>query len=914
MKLEMIEGIGSKSASIMFIEDSVAFLDFRNDEPFSHSLQTKWESKLDKLGIDKEQVYYTYAIKYPVYGKDSYGNIVNKEPKEQDLKACKPSLLKEIEEIDPDIIVPMGNVSLKILGQSPILRKVRGTASEIDIGGRKRILFPMLSYLSIAEVPKNKSWVLQDLKTLCALFKDKKIEVKSNYEWLPLKEFSLAKKELKRLINLPDKSWIAYDLETSSLNPFEEGAHILCISISDRSNYGVAIPLNHRENTMSQEEIDELWELIKELLESPKIRKTTHNGKFDRKWLKHLKGIEVANSDFDSNTGHYLAVTEEQGEQSLKTLAWMYTDVGGYDNVLDEYKKTHTIKSYEDLPYDMLLVYAAADADVTYRMLEYLSPKLYQNPKWENIMDNILMPGSSMLLDVECNGMKVDLELRKFFEREYFNEEEKYKRLLEQYPEVLQMEREKRKLYEKRQAILKNIKPKDRTDEENEIVKKYSKYKDYKFNWNSVDALRELLFDKLGLEPYMYTDTGKASTNEESLNFLARVHPLPSLLVSYRKIVTLSGMFIKGLPNMVDSKGYIHPDFKLTGTVTGRLASKDPNVQQLPRTTDNCMDFQFCHEIKRMFVSRFGAKGCILQFDYSSLELRCAAMISGDQNFTDIFKSGLDMHKATASKIFNTPFEEVTKDQRSYAKTVNFGILYCKSAIGLGEQLHPEYDKEKRAEFGQNLIDTWMKSFGSLGKWIKKQQKLAVTQGYVETIFGRHRRLPDAKSVIRSKKNDALRQAVNAPVQGSGSDMTVSSMIAINEYLKENNKKAKLICNVHDSIVLDCPIEELYEIASMVKKTMETAHLKYIDTDVPIVADCEVGINYGLMFGVEVSDLEGVHSTKEFYKMFVELLREKATKYITQWREHNKTDEEIQVHLEQLGWDRYISIEEFSKS
>lgn len=910
---KFIQGVGSKKPKIVFIQDCVPKWDYDNDEPFSDRIKDNWVSSLEKSGVLEEDLYFTYAVKYPVTKVNSFGRVEDSAPKDKDLLECKEVLMEELHRLNPDIIVPMGNMSLKALGLSPMINKLRGTASEKEINGRKYIIFPMLSFMSVKDIPKNKPLVIKDKKTLCGLFKNGLTQANQNHLWKVIDDFLEAEEELTRLNDLPDNSWIAFDLETSSLNPYDPNAHILCISISDRSKYGVSIPITHKNNPMNKEEQEKVKELVKILLENNRIRKFGHNVKFDCKWLRVVLGINVRRIEFDTNIAHYLAVSEEVGEQSLKTLAWMYTDVGGYDNVLDDYKKTHTINSYEDLPYDMLMTYASADADVTFRMFEMLEPMVNSNDKWKNIFNEILIPGIEMLLDVECNGILLNQDLMKFFITEYEGELLRYERELSSYPEVLTIEREKQAMYNKRQSLIKSVKPADRTDKENEFIKATSKYKDYKFNWRSTNQVQELLFKKLGLEPFGYTETGNPSTNEESLEMLALQHPLPKLLLGYKKVNTLTGMFIKTLPNLVDKENFIHPTFNITGTVTGRLSSKDPNVQQLPRTIVDVESFQFTHEIKRLFKSRFGKLGCILQFDYSSLELRCAAMISGDKEFTDIFKSGLDMHKATASRIFNIPFDDVTKDQRSHAKTVNFGILYGKSGRNLGLQIHPDWTPEQQKEFGENLIETWMKGFKSLGGWINKQKDLAKHRGYVETIFGRYRRLPDAKSRLNGKRNDALRQAVNSPIQGSGSDMTVASMIEINKWIKESNKTSKLICNVHDSIVLDCYLPELYEVASKVKYFMEHAHLKHIDTDVPIIADCEVGLNYGMMYETEVNELLPLSSPKSFNRFIAKKVQKKAVWALTEWKANGHTDEVIKRRLSQAGFTEFFTVEELYK-
>ena len=280
---------------------------------------------------------------------------------------------------------------------------------------------------------------------------------------------------------------------------------------------------------------------------------------------------------------HYLAVSEEQGTQGLKSQAWEFTDMGGYDNELDEYRDKlpdgegiNSRYNYDRIPWEILRTYAAADVDCCYRLMEIYKPKIEENDKWVTLMNDIMMPGSYALGDVEANGMKLDETLAKKYQQVYTDEIRRIQTRLETFPEVVTIEREKQRLYEQRQALLK-IKPKDRSEDDKKKIKDYSKYKDYKFNWGSVNQLRELLYDKLGLKTTITTDKGELSTGEEALKEIQNQgSDVPKLLLELRKVSTLNNMFIQKLPYMADPKGIVHSSFNMSGTVTGRLSSENP--------------------------------------------------------------------------------------------------------------------------------------------------------------------------------------------------------------------------------------------------------------------------------------------------------------------------------------------------
>lgn len=655
-----IMGVGKKNARIMFIQDFPNDIDDSKGKPFSGATCGSVRRALINRDIPLEDIYWTSLVKCCP---------TDEEIKNPHINACKEILETEIEIINPDIIVPVGKHILKLIVGKNTLSKMRGNALEQSFMGRDRIILPMLNPRSVRVSPINKEYILNDLDTLKDLYENGMPKA-SGVTYRYLETVADVQEEIERMLN--EAEIISFDLETTGLDAFAEDSKIICISLTDKTHYGVAIPLFHKDTPFTKDELQVVIELIRKLLESD-IPKVAHNGKFDIKWLLHCLNIDVKEFTFDTMLAHYIGISEEPGTQGLKSQAWEFTDMGGYDNSLDEYKKTLPSSeqgNYGNISWEILREYAVADVDCCLRLYYKYKPIIDDNPQWKVLMSDILMPVSYTLRDIESNGFKMDMELAKHYQEVYSAEEKRITKRLYSYPEVSEIEREKQILWEERERI-KLIKPADRTELEKQKFKDYAKYKDYKFNFGSTSQLAELLYDKLGLVTEVKTEKGTPSTNKEALEDIRKQHEIPDLLLELRKINILNNMFIQKLPNMVDKNEIIHPSFSISSVVTGRTASMDPNIQQIPRKAENPLLFQYHNEPKALFISRFGEEGCIMNADYAALELKIAGIISGDEKMKELFLSGADLHKSTASLVFNVPIDKVTKDLRTSAKAVN---------------------------------------------------------------------------------------------------------------------------------------------------------------------------------------------------------------------------------------------------
>ena len=881
-------GRGNKTAKIMVIQDCPTELDDKKGNQFWGKSCSAMKKAMRTRGIDvDEDVYFTSLVK-------CYSN---SDLKPIHISACVELLEAEISVVDPDIIVPVGKKALKYTINSVALTKVRGNAQEVEICGRTRIVLPTMHPTSVEVKPLYKDYILKDMDTLSELYKNGMTKV-SGVNYLYLETLDDCLKEIQRLKK--EAKILCFDLETTGKSPYMEDSKIVCISLTDRTHYGCVIPLYHHETPLWGWEIGTVVKALRDLLEEESIPKVAHNGKFDIEWLHWWLNIDVKNFSFDTMLAHYLCISEEQGTQGLKGQAWEFTDMGGYDNDLDEFRKTlpEEIRyNYDNIPWNILKTYAVADVDCCLRLMEIYEPLIKENKKWDIIMKDIMMPGSYALRSVEENGMKFDVQLAEHYEKTYGEEIKRITDRLESYPEVLEIERQKRALFAERETI-KLIPKKDRTPEEQKKFEQYKKYENFKFNWNSPAQLSELLYDKLGLITTVTTDTGALSTGEEAMNEIREQHEIPDLLLELRKVTTLNNMFIQKLPDMRDKDDIVHPSFNISGTVTGRMSSENPNAQQFPRKAENPLLFQYQNEPKALFSSRFGKKGCIMNADYSALEMRIAGVISEDEALLQALLSGADLHKSTASLVWGVPVDEVPKDMRTNAKAVNFGIIYGKSGITFAKDLYYDPsgknpkktdDWEKAKAEGLKLVDDYLATFSGLAKWLKETQKFAKKFGYVETMFGRRRRLPDLKSKVPTLRANAERQAINAPIQGTGSDFTLLSIIQIQNWLEKSHMKTKMIATVHDSIVFDVYIPELSVVSETVKTIMEHVHEPYIKTPIPIISDLELGGNYGATFDVSLEECKEIKTFDDYYE----------------WEHHNKIkkyQKEITT-LHDLGWD-----------
>jgi DNA polymerase-1 len=581
---------------------------------------------------------------------------------------------------------------------------------------------------------------------------------------------AVTKEEIAGVVKqLQNADELCFDTETSSADPLS--ATLVGISLCAAAESAWYIPVNV-EGALQFEEVREL---LVPLFSSQSV-KVAHNYKFDYIILRRA-GVEISGPVFDTMVAAYLI----DSSQRLKMDALSKTYLG-YEPIPieDLIGKGKGQQSMADIPFEDISDYACEDADITYRLFEILKDKLEEDELLE-IAETVEFPLIEVLAEMEQNGVHIDKEMLASFSEE-----------LTQDLEELETE-----IFE-------------RTGEE--------------FNLNSPQQLGTILFEKMDLPAGKKTKTGQYSTSESVLSKLAVEYEIPSLVLDYRSLKKLLSTYVDALPKLINPEtGRIHTDFNQTVAATGRLSSSNPNLQNIPIRTKRG------REIRKAFIPKKGYK--MLAADYSQVELRVIASISGDENMIEAFKNGEDIHSRTAKEIFNLDsIDDVTADHRRKAKEVNFGIPYGVSAYGLASRLGISNNE------GKDMIDQYFERFPGIQKYIDETIQFAKENEYVSTLLGRRRYIPDINSRNWNVRGFAERMAINMPIQGTAADIIKLAMIHIQNFIEEDNLDSRMLLQVHDELIFDIAPDEEETVPEKIKDLMENA----FGLDVPL--DVEMGL------------------------------------------------------------------------
>jgi DNA polymerase-1 len=572
------------------------------------------------------------------------------------------------------------------------------------------------------------------------------------------------------LQNLQNQSSVCFDTETTGLDALH--AELVGISFSFEKGKGFYVPFPE-----NQEEAQILINKFIPFFENSTIEKIGQNLKYDLKILSNYN-IKVEGKLFDTMIAHYLINPDMRHNMDILSETYLKYSPKSIENLIG--KKGKNQKSMRDIELEEIKEYAVEDADVTLQLKEIFSSEL-DKTETKKLFDEIEIPLVKVLADMEKEGIRVDVDFLKSLSKELDND----------------------------------IKALEKTIYETA---------GHSFNLASPKQLGEVLFDKLkiGGAKQKKTKTGQYATGEEILSYLAVDYPIVKDILDWRQLIKLQNTYVEALPNQVDKiTNRIHTDYMQTVAATGRLSSNNPNLQNIPIRTERG------RQIRKAFVAR-DENYTLVSADYSQIELRIIAALSGEENMIAAFKNHEDIHKSTASKVFNVPLEEVTREQRSHAKTVNFGIIYGVSAFGLSNQT-----SLSRSESAA-LIEAYYKTYPRLKTYIQEQIESARDNGYVQTILGRRRYLKDINSANAVVRGAAERNAVNAPIQGSAADIIKIAMINIHRKLTSGNWKSKMLLQVHDELVFDVYNSELEKIQPMIKHEMENAFIMDVPLDVEI--------------------------------------------------------------------------------
>ena len=582
--------------------------------------------------------------------------------------------------------------------------------------------------------------------------------------------------ELKLLVEkMMKQEIVAFDTETEGLNALE--TDIVGISFSWQKGIGYYLPIKNNKSVHEKS-----FEILKPFFESTEIIKVGHNIKFDIQVL-HKYNVKVSSPIYDTMVAHYLINPDMR--HNLDTLSESYLNYSPISIESLIGKKGKNQISMRDVSIDKITDYASEDADITLQLKSIFDKEIEVN-NLSKIFYDIEIPMINVLSEMETEGIKIDTSYLEKLDKEFEEDLEKLKK---------------------------------------EIFKKSGE----EFNLNSPKQLGEILFDKLKLvSKPKKTKTGQYSTSEEVLSSLANDHKIIEDILEWRSLDKLQNTYVKSLPNEVSSlTNRVHSSFNQTVTTTGRLSSNNPNLQNIPIRTANGQ------KIRRAFIPR-GSDYILMAADYSQIELRVIASMSNEKNMIDAFVNNQDIHTMTASKIYNVDPENVTREQRGNAKTVNFGIIYGVSAFGLSQQTDLNRSESKV------MIDNYFLNYPGLKKYMSDQIDFARNNGYVETIMGRRRYLQNINSQNNMLRSSSERNAINAPIQGSAADIIKIAMININSELKKQSLKSKMLLQVHDELVFDVHKSEKDQIKDIVKTTMESA----VKLKVPLKIDLEFGKNW----------------------------------------------------------------------
>ena len=572
---------------------------------------------------------------------------------------------------------------------------------------------------------------------------------------------------------------VSFDTETTGLDPME--AQIVGLSFSFEPGRASYIPLTHRyAGVPSQLPIDDVLRRLKPWFEDPTRKKIGQNVKYDQHVLANY-GIAVAGVAHDTLLQSY--VLESQRSHDMDSLAWRHLGVKTI-SYADVAGKGAGHIGFDQVSIDKAAEYSGEDVDIALQLHGVLYPKVQQNPQLDFIYSTIEMPTREVLFRMEREGVLIDASV---------------------------------------------LAAQSRTLGERLMILEEQAYREagQPFNLGSPTQLGAILFDKMKLPAIKKTATGKPSTDEDVLQQLAADYPLPRLLLEHRALSKLKSTYTDKLPQMVNARtGRVHTCFGQATAVTGRLASTDPNLQNIPiRTVEG-------RRIREAFVAPPGHT--LISADYSQIELRIMAHLSGDPSLLKAFAAGEDIHRATAADIFGVPIADVTSEQRRYIKAVNFGLIYGMSAFGLAAQLGIE--RGAAAQF----IERYFIRYPGVAEYMQRTRELARTQGYVETVFGRRLWLPDINAGGGPRRQAAERAAINAPMQGTAADLIKLAMIEVQAWLDSESVGAKLVLQVHDELVLEAPVDHLDRLkAELALRMAGVAQLR-----VPLVVDVGSGPNW----------------------------------------------------------------------
>ena len=618
--------------------------------------------------------------------------------------------------------------------------------------------------------------------------KEKEVETETknekDFNKFDYKEYStiINKNELdKWKRKITEKGYVAIDTETDSLNAIQ--ANLIGFSLATGINEACYIPIKH-DNADKQIHIDDATDFLKSINEDPSILKIFHNKKYDALVLDKYN-IKVNSYDDTMLISYSLGSGGTRHSLDFLAKKYMSHSAISFKEIAGSGKSQ---KSFNEISINEASIYAAEDADITFRLWKILRPRL-MSEKISSVYETIERPLAKVIMDMEKNGVSVDEKILKELSIKFEND---IKRIEKECFEIVGNE----------------------------------------FNLGSPKQIGEILFDKLKIKGGKKTPSGAWSTDAETLNFLASSgNILPKLLLEWRGLSKLKSTYTDALPNFINKNTKrIHTSYSMSSTSTGRLSSSDPNLQNIPIKNDEGK------MIRSAFIADEGYS--LISADYSQIELRIIAHISDDNNLKNAFKNNIDIHSLTASEVFGVPIEDMSQDIRRKAKAINFGIIYGISPFGLSNQL--DISRSEASDY----IRSYFEKFPSIRDYMESTKEFAKNNGFVKTLFGRKCIIDDPGNRGPGGKAFMERAAINAPIQGTAADIIKRAMIKIPKNLKKENLETKMIMQVHDELVFETKDSEIEKTMSIVIKEMSEAHKPVVDLSVDLKVEAASGKNW----------------------------------------------------------------------
>lgn len=798
VRSKVVLGVGSVPADIMLLGEAPGADEDLYGKPFCGRAGKILKDVIQFIDLNVNNVYITNTCL-------CWTGTGNRNPSAEEILACRENLVKQILTVRPKYIVPLGNVPLEAITGKKEITKRRGKFVHLlpdienalnpptDEPTERYIpkVYPTFHPAYILRNQNKKVYLIKDLAYIDGLVNEKENNLEHVLVDTTEKFDAMSADVLKHKIG-------AVDVETTGLSYKKD--YVIGISFSVSWNKGYYVPLWYRKDDDIHNPLESFWGVqdqdyvrsgIEEILKFPKLQKVGQGFDFDRKMILHDFGCEVSNVVFDTLYGAHLV--DENCKHDLDTLALRYPDLLNYKKKLEVEltKKSIEGKDFTKASLDTLVTYGAGDAIATFRSAKDIF-KSMKGTKLEDIMFGISMPLSEVVHSMQTRGVKIDVKYLRSLKKKFGNELEY-------------------------------------------LEKEIYRIAGEKFNINSTDQLRTILFRKLKLKSKKKSKkTDKLSTDKNVLKSLIKQHEIIPALLKYRGVHKLYSTYVVGIENrLID--GILYPSFGVTGTVTGRLNSSDPNLQNISKASDDEHQLglgEYQAMIRPMFIPREG--NLFLPFDYSQIEVRILAWYCQDEKLIKALEAGSDIHYNTAKDIFGNV--EITDERRRAAKTINFGVIYGLSPKSLAERLG--LTEREANEF----INTYFMTYPKIRPWIFSVHKQLRQNLYVENIFGRRRRFPQYPKLQHDwQRRSAQRMAVNFMVQSTASDVVKLSQIRCFKELP----KAHQVAQVHDEIIFEVKEDEAQEYYGKITEIMERP-MKPITVHLPVDGKIQSrwGVNY----------------------------------------------------------------------